>query len=114
MGQITSLVLDHKIPGWLIRIIYLGKVEATISSGVKFRFGILSFGTSHTVWGLCFLCNVPRYHCRYWGYSGEHQSPALWSFGPVGDRESRNKQVNVKCQMVLGAVMLTKAGCGRQ
>lgn len=112
MGQITSLVLDHKLPGWLIWIIYLGKVEATVSSGVKFRIGILSIGTSHIIWGL--LCNMPRYHCRYWGYSSEHQSPVLWSFCPVGDRESRSKQVNMKCQIVLGAVMLTKAGCGRQ
>lgn len=32
----------------------------------------------------------------------------------MGSRESGNEQANIKCPRVLGAMMLTKAGCGRQ
>ena len=43
MGQITLLVFDQKITDRLIKIIFLGEVKTTIRSGIKCRFGIMSF-----------------------------------------------------------------------
>ena len=42
-GQIILLVLDQKIPDWLVKIMCLGAVETAIRSGVQCRFGIMGF-----------------------------------------------------------------------
>lgn len=36
--QITFLMLDQKIPDWLVKIIFLGEVETTIILGIKSGF----------------------------------------------------------------------------
>ena len=43
MPHITLLVLDQKIPDWLIKIMFLGEVGTAIKLGIKVRFGILGF-----------------------------------------------------------------------
>lgn len=34
---------DQKIPDWLIKIMFLGKVETAVRSSMKSRFGIMGF-----------------------------------------------------------------------
>lgn len=42
-AQLTLLMIDQKIPYWLIKIMFLGKDETAIRSGIKSRFGIMGF-----------------------------------------------------------------------
>ena len=41
--QVTLLVLDRKILYWLIKIMFLQKVEAAIKSGIKCTFCMMGF-----------------------------------------------------------------------
>lgn len=43
MRQITNLVLDWKIPVWLIEMTFLGETEIALKSGIKATFGIMGF-----------------------------------------------------------------------
>ena len=43
---------DRKIPAWLIKITFLGKVETAIRSGIKSRFCNMGFSMSDAIWGL--------------------------------------------------------------
>ena len=45
---------DWKISDWLIKATFL-KVKTAIRLGIKSRFGILGFSTSHDILGLCFF-----------------------------------------------------------
>lgn len=40
---------DQKIPDWLIKITFLGKVETAIKLDIKSRFDIMGFITSDTI-----------------------------------------------------------------
>lgn len=53
--QVTSLVLDQKIPGWLLKIMCLGEFELQLDQ--VFNLGLISwaFSRSGAVLGLCFL-----------------------------------------------------------
>ena len=46
---------DQKIPGPLIKITFLGKVETVIKSGFMSRFNIMGFSTNEAIWGLYFI-----------------------------------------------------------
>ena len=35
--------VDQKIPHWLITMMFLGKADTTIRSGMKSRFGVVGF-----------------------------------------------------------------------
>lgn len=48
------LVFDQKIPGCLIKILFLGKAETTIRSDIKARCGIMDISTSDAIFGLWF------------------------------------------------------------
>lgn len=52
--QIALVLLDQEVPEWLIMVVFSRKVETAIKSGIKPRFGIKSFSTSDTIWGLWF------------------------------------------------------------
>ena len=57
MRHVSLLVLNQKIPSWLIKIMFLGEVEAAIRSGLISRFGIMGFSTNDAIlrgWGRCF------------------------------------------------------------
>ena len=45
---------DQKIPDWLIQIMFLGEIKTTIRSGIKSRFGVMTFSTSDAILGLWF------------------------------------------------------------
>ena len=45
---------DQKIPDWLIRVTFLGKVETASKSSIKSRFGIMGFRTSNAILSLWF------------------------------------------------------------
>jgi len=45
---------NQKIPNWLIKTTFLGKVEAIIRSGITSRFGIKDFSRSVFILTLCF------------------------------------------------------------
>lgn len=56
------MVLDQSIPDWLIKIIFLGKVETAIKSGIKSRFGIMSSSPHDAIWGpLVFSLTVSNF-----------------------------------------------------
>ena len=46
---------DQKIPDWLIKVPFLGKVKAAIRSGIKSRLGFMGFSTSDAILGLWFF-----------------------------------------------------------
>lgn len=46
---------DQKIPDWLIKIPFLGKVKAAIRSGIKSRLGFMGFSTSDVILGQWFF-----------------------------------------------------------
>ena len=48
---------DQKIPEWLIKLTFLGKVETATRSGVKSRFGSMGFSMSDAILGLWFSLN---------------------------------------------------------
>lgn len=43
-AHLADYLIDtgQKIPDWLVKIIFLGKAETAISSGIKSRFGIIT------------------------------------------------------------------------
>ena len=45
---------DQKIPNWLIKTTFLGKVEAIVRSGTTLRFGIIGFSKSDFILTLWF------------------------------------------------------------
>ena len=54
--------VDQKIPNWLIKVTFLGKVKTTIRFGVKSRSGIMVFSTGDIILGLrVFLFNNPPF-----------------------------------------------------
>lgn len=46
---------DCRIPGSLIKITFLGKVETVIKSGFMSRSNIMGFSTHEAIWGLYFI-----------------------------------------------------------
>lgn len=40
-AQTALLVLDQKIPEWLINMIFLGKFDTAIRSGIKCMFSVI-------------------------------------------------------------------------
>ena len=46
---------DQKIPGWLTKVTFQGKVETVVGLGIKSRFGIMVYSRSDAIWGLCFF-----------------------------------------------------------
>lgn len=53
-GPHDRLPVGHKIPAWLITIMFLVEVETAVRLGIKSGFGILSLGTSDAILGLWF------------------------------------------------------------
>lgn len=49
---------DQKIPDWLIKIAFLGKLKTAVRSGIESRFGIVGFSASDAILGLWFLFNT--------------------------------------------------------
>ena len=46
---------SQKIPNWLAKIAFLGKLETASKSSIKSRFGVLGFSISDSIWGLWFF-----------------------------------------------------------
>lgn len=59
-AHVTDYIIgaDQKIPEWLIRITFLGKVKTTSKSGIKSRFG-MGFNSSDTILALWFFFLTP-------------------------------------------------------
>ena len=55
-AQETDYLLgtDQKIPDWLIKTTFLGKVKTTGRSGITSRFGIMGFSKSDAILSLWF------------------------------------------------------------
>lgn len=54
--------VDHKTPGWLNKVTFLGVTEIAVRSSIKSMFGIMGFNISDDILGLWFssfiLCFV--------------------------------------------------------
>lgn len=53
-AQVTDYLTGvyQKIPGWLIKIMFLGMVQTAIRSGFKSKFGLMGFSTVGAILGL--------------------------------------------------------------
>lgn len=69
-AQVTDYLIDidQKIPGWLIKIMFLGEVKRAIRSDIKFWFDIMGFSISDTIFlfnsSLSLKCSFPGYYGR--------------------------------------------------
>ena len=77
--QITSLVLTGNIPEGLIKIMFLGKFETAVKSGIRCKFGITGFSTSDAIWPYSFLSNTSLNSGKMKGVRGLFQLKSIWT-----------------------------------